>query len=129
MNKSKIAYEIINDIYSLNAKYEKAKTKFEASKIDTTKFAKVQYILICKLEYLKMVIQTMQKQDYKFARYEKELSILTDLQDSIEETFNPQDLDSLSIAENFNLVTYLTKYERIVDLIEFEELKEKVEHN
>ena len=76
-----------------------------------------------------MVIQTMQKQDYKFARYEKELSILTDLQDSIEETFNPQDLDSLSIAENFNLVTYLTKYERIVDLIEFEELKEKVEHN
>ena len=129
MNKSKIAYEIINDIYSLNAKYEKAKTKFEASKIDTTKLAKVQYILICKLEYLKMVIQTMQKQDYKFARYEKELSILTDLQDSIEETFNPQDLDSLSIAENFNLVTYLTKYERIVDLIEFEELKEKVEHN
>lgn len=129
MNKSKIATEIINDIYTINTKYEKAKTKFEASKIDTTKFVKVQYILICKLEYLEMVIQTMQKQDYKFTRYEKELIILTDLLDKIEETFNPQDLDELSIAENFNLVTFLTKYEKIVDLIEFEELKEKVEHN
>ena len=129
MNKSKIATEIINDIYTINTKYEKAKTKFEAKKIDAIKFSKVQYILLCKLDYLETVIHTMQEQDYKFARYEKELIILTDLQDRIEETFNPQDLDSLSIAENFNLVTFLTKYEKIVDLIEFEELKEKVEHN
>ena len=129
MNNSKIATEIINDIYTLNAKYVKAKTKFETKDINETKFAKVQYILLCKLGYLEAVIKSMQENDYKFARYEKELNILTDLSETIEETFNQKDLVDLSIAEKFNLVTYLTKYEKVIEFIEYEELKDKVEHN
>lgn len=129
MNKSKIAYEIINDIYTINSKYEKAKTKFETNKINESKFARVQYILLTKLTYLEGVITNLKENGYKFARYEKELNVLTDLIDSIEQTFKTEDLEELSMAENFNLITYLTKYEKVLEIEEFEELKEKVEHN
>ena len=69
----------------------------------------------------------MKEIGYKFARYEKELSILIDLQDSIENTFVQYDLEDLSMPEHFALVTFLTKYEKVLDINELEELKDKVE--
>ena len=68
MNKSKIATEIINDIYTFNFKYENAKNKFGNGQITETKYANGLYILLCKTSYLLKVINKFKEMGYKFAR-------------------------------------------------------------
>ena len=125
MNTSKIASNIIGDIYTFHNKYEKAKNKFENQEISENKFANAQYVILCKLTYLTEVINSLKENGYMFARYEKELCILTDLKSSINETLDQHKLSELTIVEQVSLTTYLTKYSNVLSIEEdVEELKD-----
>lgn len=131
MNKSKIALNIADDIYTFNNKYTKLKNKLENQKITQQQFTNAQYVLMCKVAYLKDVIDELSNYGYKFARYEKELCVLQDLVEDIAESFNIEELSTLSVKESFSICTYLSKYENVCNVENefYEELKEKVEHN
>jgi len=128
MNISKIALQITDDIYTFYNKYEKLKTKFNEKSITKGKFTNAQYVIMCKLAYLKDVIEEVKNRGYKFAKYEKEMCILYGLCDNIIDSFDIKELTNLSIRESFSLCTYLTKYENVLDASEefYEELKDKV---
>ena len=131
MNKSKIALNIADDIYTFNSKYSKLKNKFNAQKISKEQFTNAQYVLLCKLAYLKDVIDELTNYGYKFARYEKEMCVLQDLVEDITESFNIEEVKELSIKESFSICTYISKYENVCNIENefYEELKEKVDHN
>lgn len=131
MNKSKVATEIIEDIYTFNEKYEKAKNKFKNGIITEAKYATVLHILLIKSTYLLGVVDELKNLGYKFMRYEKEVCVLEDLIEQISDNLDNSKIDEITISEKFSLVTYLTKYEKVIDVFkyEYEELKDKVEHN
>ena len=131
MNKSKVAFNIADDIYTFNSKYIKLKSKLKNQQITQQQFTNAQYVLMCKVAYLKDVIDKLSNYGYKFARYEKEMCVLQDLVEDITESFNIEELSSLSIKESFSICTYLSKYEDVCDIENefYEELKEKVANN
>ena len=128
MNTSKIAANIIEDIYTFNEKYEKTKNKFYCKKINETEYANSLFIMLCKCNYLLEVCNKLKEMGYKFTRYEKELCVLKDLIDNIGENLENINLEQLSMKDQFSLTTYLTKYEKILNVFEdvFEELKDHV---
>ena len=128
MNTSKIAANIIEDIYTFNEKYIKATNKLKEKEISPAKYATSLYILACKCTYLQEVVNVLKRKGYKFTRYEKERCVLDDLLEQISNNLQNSDLEELSMREQIALVTYLTKYEKLVNVIEdcFEELKENV---
>lgn len=128
MNKSKMAKEIVKDIYTFNTKYEKAKSKFTNGKLSETQYANSLYVLLSEVTYLQKVINKLQEMGYKFAKHEKEICVLEDISEQIANSIDNSKLNELSVYESFSLVTYLTKYEQVLQVIEYEELKDKVEH-
>lgn len=128
MNKSKIASNIVGDIYTFHDKYEKSKHKFENGEISATKFANAQYVIMAKAIYLSEVIDQLKELGYQFTRYEKEVCFLADLIESMGTTLNQTQLSELSAIEQFSLVTYLTKYKNIVSVSDDEtiDLKDEV---
>ena len=130
MNKSNIAYQVVEDIYTFNKKYLNAKIKFKENKINKNQFSNAQYVILCKLAYLSEVVELLKEKGYKFAKYEKELCVLTDLVDRITDTFNLNDLTDLSTQESFSIAEYLTKYEEVVNVIDefYDDLKESVKN-
>lgn len=118
MNKSKIAANIVGDIYTFHNKYEKYKHKFENGEISATKFANAQYVIMAKAIYLSEVVDQLKELGYQFTRYEKEVCILNDLIASIKSTLDDSQLTELSAIEQFSLATYLTKYKKVVPVLD-----------
>ena len=118
MNKTIIASNIAGDIYTFYNKYEKYKHKFENQEISASKFANTQYVMIPKLYYLSEVINKLKELGYKFANYEKEVCILNDLIASVKLTLDNSQLTELSAIEQFSLATYLTKYKKVVPVLD-----------
>lgn len=128
MNKSKLALNIVEDIYTFNEKYHKLTNKFNTKNITNSEYANALYILLCKTSYLENVILNLKECGYKFVKYEKEMCILEDLIENISSNMENSQLSELSIREQFSLVTYLSKYEKLTKIFEdeFEDLKEQV---
>ena len=70
MNKSNIAYKIVEDIYTLSSKYENAKTKLENNEITKNQFANAQYVIMCKSIYLSELISELKLKGFKFTKFE-----------------------------------------------------------
>jgi len=128
MNKSKLALQITEDIYTFNSENEILKYNYHEHKIDKYQFATSQYLILCKIAYLIDVIKTLQRMGYKFAKYEKELHVLKGLKKEMIATFNKDNITEISIHEKFSLSSYLTKYDEVLSILDeiYEELQEKV---
>ena len=137
MNTSNVAAEIIKDIYNFSSEHEKLKNDYNSKIITKEEFNKKQFMISYKLAYLNDVIDILKEKGYKFARYEKEMCIIQDLSEDIVDTMDVDEdddiievfnMENLPFKDKVAITTYLTKYEKVYDVIDefYEDLKESV---
>ena len=121
MNKSQIALEISQDIYALGGDLEKATYQLQNFKISTTQYANSLYVMACEAIYLKQVIQVLRENGYQFRNYEKEMTILNTITNTIDDNFKLSNIHELSDKEMNPFVKLTKKYNKVVPVDEFDE--------
>lgn len=121
MNKSQIALEISQDIYAIGGDLEKASHQLQNFEISTTQYANSLYVMACEALYLKQVIQAMREKGYQFKSYEKELTILNNVTNTIDDNFKITNMHELSVEELKPFLKLTKKYEEVVPVDDLEE--------
>lgn len=121
MNKSQIALEISQDIYAIGGDLEKATYQLQNFEISTTQYANSLYVMACEAIYLKQVIQVLRENGYQFRNYEKEMTILNTVTNTIDDNFKLSNMHELSDEEMMPFVRLTQKYNKVVPVDEFDE--------
>ena len=121
MNKSQIALEISQDIYAIGGDLEKATHQLHNFEISSTQYANSLYVMACEAIYLKQVIQVMRESGYQFRNYEKELTILNTVTNTIDDNFKLSNMNELSVEELKPFLDLTKKYEEIVPVDDLED--------
>ena len=117
MNKtSNIAYEIAQDIYNIGGNVAKLFDQHDTNQIGVGVFNKKLYLYACQASYLQEVIRAVKNSGYKFMRYEKEIDLLDNICEDINDNLDPANMEEVSEIDMTDLINIAQKYDEYVPM-------------
>ena len=130
MNKlSKSAFNISQDIYDIAGEVEKLTNALNNFEINENVYANNLYIISCKIAYLSGIIDAMRKMGYKFSKYEKELTLLDSISETVNENFKISKVSGLTEKDMDVMKDLLIKYDDIAPFEDEDELDDDLNYN
>ncbi len=118
---SDVAFEVTQDIYALAGAVDKLNERYDNRHISEQVYYKKLYVKACEVACLETVVETLKDKGYKFAKYAKELSILSAISEEINSNLDLKNMNSVNFLDMKNLMHLMKKYKSILPADNFEE--------
>ena len=126
MNKSDIAFKVTQDIYALAGTIDRLNEQYDNRHISEQVYYKKLYVHACEAAYLGGVVEALMERGYKFARYTKELAILSDAADQIGSNLDIRNMNEVNFYDMKNLKALMKKYESVIPVEDIDEDSEEL---
>jgi len=118
---SNVAFNLAQDIYNLSGNVDTLFHQHEHKEITEQTYFNKLYVHACEANFLDGVVQAVNSEGYKFARYEKEIKLLNTVLEDISNNLEIINVSSLRNIDVKNLSYLVNKYKQFVPVDEISE--------